>query len=73
MPTPCNLNTPTVFESDPCNGEVKSAACVRDSSLYSELGLTANATQQEINQALYLAVQNLKATVVNLQSQIDNL
>lgn len=73
MPIPCNLNTPTIFETDPCEGNRQSAACVIDSSLYSELGLDENSTQQQINQAFYLALQNLKATVENLQSQIDNL
>lgn len=73
MSIPCNLNTPTVFESDPCNGSRKSAACVVDSSLYSELGLDENSNQQQINQALYLALLNLKATTENLQDQINNL
>jgi hypothetical protein len=66
MSTPCNLNTPTVFQEDLCNGERTPAQCVIDPTLYAELQLSANATQQQINQALYLAFLNLK-------SQIDAL
>jgi hypothetical protein len=73
MPTPCNNYVVPLFEIDECNGEVKSAACVKDSSVYSELSLEANSSQQEINQALYLAFLNLKATTDNLQSQISDL
>jgi hypothetical protein len=63
---PCNLNTPEVFQEDPCNGERIAAQCVTDSAVYTELGLSANSTQQQINQALYLAFLNLK-------SQLDAL
>ena len=70
----CNngINIPTL-ETDPCNGERVSAGCVVDSGIYSELSLPANSTQQQINQALYLAFLNLKATTENLQTQIDLL
>jgi len=73
MSIPCNLSTPTVFEQDECMGERKSAACVNDTTAYVELSLPPNSTQQQINQALYTAFLNLKATVENLQQQIYNL
>ena len=74
MPTiPCNNYVQIVQSEDICLGERKSASCVIDSSVYSELSLPANSTQQEINQALYLAFLNLKATTENLQTQIDLL
>jgi hypothetical protein len=66
MPLPCELNTPTAFQTDECQGERVKAQCVVDSGIYSELQLSANATQQQINQALYLAFLNLK-------SQLDAL
>jgi len=69
----CDNYIVPVFEADPCLGETKPASCVIDSSLYAELGLESNATQQQINQALYLAFLNLKATTENLQTQIDLL
>jgi hypothetical protein len=61
MPTNCSqgLNTP-VLDTDPCNGERVSAGCVVDPNLYSDLGLPINSTQQQINQALYLALKNLQ-------------
>lgn len=70
----CNngINIPTL-ETDPCNGERVSAGCVIDSSLYSELSLSANSTQQQINQAQYLASLNTKSVTDNLQTQIDIL
>ena len=80
MPTPCNNFTVPIFEADPCLGEVKSAACVKDSSIYSELSLPANSSQQEINQAQYLAALNIKAQTENLDNRtailettVDNL
>ena len=73
MPTPCNSYVQIVQSEDICLGEVKSAACVKDASIYAELSLEANSTQQQINQAIYLAFLNLKATTENLQEQITNL
>ena len=73
MPTPCNNYVVPLFEEDICQGEVKSAACVKDASIYAELSLEANSTQQQINQAIYLAFLNLKATTENLQEQITDL
>ena len=74
MPTiPCNTYVQIVQSEDICQGNRVNATCVVDESLYSELSLPANSTQQQINQALYLAFLNLKATTENLQTQIDLL
>ena len=73
MPTPCNNFTVPIFEADPCLGEVKSAAWVKDSSIYSELSLPANSSQQEINQAQYLAALNIKATIENIDATVSGL
>ena len=73
MPTPCDLHINPVFQEDPCQGERTASSCVVDPTVYSELSLSANSTQQQINQAMYLAILNLKATVENLQEQIDAL
>ena len=56
MPTiPCNNYIVPLFQTDECLGDRKPASCVIDSSIYTELGLEADATQQQINQALYLS------------------
>lgn len=73
MPTPCNNYVVPTFEIDECNGETKPTSCVLDSSTYAELGLSENSSQQQINQAFYLAFLNLKATTENLQEQITDL
>jgi len=73
MPTPCNTYVQVVQTPDLCNGETKPASCVIDPTLYSELGLEINSTQQEINQAIYLAFVNFNTTVNSMQVQIDNL
>ena len=67
MSTTCSqgLNTPELIE-DICEGERVLAECVVDSSLYSDLGLSANSTQKQINQALYLAFKILKNILDNL-------
>jgi len=73
MPTPCNNYVVPLFEIDECNGERKSASCVFDSSIYTELGLSENASQQEINQAIYLAFLNLKATTEDIDATVSGL
>lgn len=73
MSIPCQTYVQVVQSEDLCNGETKPAGCIIDSSLYSELGLEENSTQQQINQALYLAFLNLKTITENLQTQIDSL
>ena len=73
MPTPCNNYVTPIFEEDLCQGEVKSASCVKDSSIYPELSLPANSTQQQINQAQYLAALNIKATTENLDTRVTTL
>ena len=67
-----NITIPTLL-TDPCNGITSSASCLIDSTLYAELGLESDSTQQQINQAFYLAFLNLKATTENLQEQITDL
>lgn len=67
------INIPTNLPEDPCGGERIPSSCVTDSSLYSQLGLEEGATQQQINQALYLAFINLKGITDNIQNQINNL
>lgn len=65
---PSNCDTGIVIPSlsqDPCHGDRTPAQCVIDSNLYSELGLSVNATQQQINNALYLAFLNLKNQIEN--------
>ena len=72
MPTiPCNNYVQIVQSEDICLGERKSASCVIDSSVYSEISLPANSTQQEINQALYLTAITTKEVTDGLQTQID--
>ena len=68
MPTTCNQGIVIpALSIDPCGGERIKAECVVDSNLYSDLGLSVNATQQQINNALYLAFKNLKTTLDGLQ------
>lgn len=62
-----------ILNPDPCKGCKTDASCVIDKNLYAELGLSLNSTQEQINQALYLAFLNLRAVTVDLQTQIDNL
>jgi hypothetical protein len=67
MGTTCNQGIAIPdLSTDPCGGERIKAECVVDSNLYNDLGLSANATQQQINNALYLAFKNLKTIVDGL-------
>lgn len=69
MPTSCNqgITIPTLT-TDLCEGKTTKASCVIDSGIYSELSLPANATQQQINQALYNAFRSLKTRVETLEN-----
>lgn len=73
MSTPCNNYVTPIFEEDLCQGEVKSAACVKDSTAYPELSLPSNSSQQQINQAQYLAALNIKATIENIDATVSGL
>lgn len=73
MPTPCNNHIQIVQSEDICQGETKPASCVLDSSIYAELGLEANSSQQQINQAQYLAALNIKATIENIDATVSGL
>lgn len=73
MSIPCQTYIQVVQSEDPCNGERIGAGCVVDSSIYSELSLSANATQQEINQAIYLAYLNLKAITDEIDATVSAL
>lgn len=73
MSTPCNNYVVPLFESDPCNGTHTDASCVLDSSAYTELGLSEDSSQQEINQAQYLAALNIKATIENIDATVSGL
>lgn len=69
MPLPCNQGIIIpILESDQCQGSTTKASCVRDSSLYSELNLPANATQQQINLAFYNTVRSLKERIETLEN-----
>jgi len=56
----CNngIVIPQLIE-DPCNGKTTKASCVRDPTVYPEYSLSENSSQQQINQATYLSIQNL--------------
>lgn len=60
--TDCNLttNTPLNQGEDPCNGQYKSTKCVREENPLTELGVAANSTQQEVNQAIQNAIFSLQ-------------
>lgn len=54
--------------TDLCEGKTTKSACVIDSGVYSELSLPTNATQQQINTALYNAFRSLKTRVETLEN-----
>jgi len=71
--TGCPTYTNVVQSEDNCNGDRKSTKCVIDENTYSQLGLGANSTQEQFNQAIYTALIVLRNKVDNLQEIIDNL
>ena len=73
MPTPCNTYVQVVQNADPCNGESKPSSCIIETNTYPELGISANSSQQQINNALYLAFFNFNITINAMQSKINDL
>jgi len=73
MATTCDSYIVPTLVQDECDGKRINAKCVVDVSAYIELGLTANSSQEDINQALYTVVLAQKALIEDLQTQIDNL
>ena len=73
MSTTCKSEIVPIFEEDICGGDKKNNQCVIDTNSYLELGLNANSTQQQFNQALYTAFISLKVRVDEIESIIDSL
>ena len=69
----CQTHIVPTFENDPCLGDKKSTKCVLDENAFIELNLPANSTQEEINAALYQALQAQVLVNENQQTQIDEL
>jgi hypothetical protein len=69
----CNAEIVPTYSEDLCGGEKKDARCVIDNSVYIDLGIEINSNQQDINQAVYNALQASKTTTDELQLQIDDL
>jgi hypothetical protein len=64
----CNSYVVPIIVPDPCDGDKKSTKCVIDENAFIELNLPANSTQEEINDAMYQALQAqalaISATVI---------
>jgi hypothetical protein len=73
MATTCESHIVPILVQDECGGKRTNAKCVIDVSAYPELGLSANSSQEDINQALYTVVLAQKELIEDLQTQIDNL
>ena len=69
----CDSYIVPVYQEDECGGDKKSTKCVVDSNAFIELGLTANSTQEQINQALYQVLLVQITKIDAMQAQIDAL
>ena len=69
----CKTYIATPLVEDLCNGEVKDARCVKDRNEYVDLEIEADSGQEDINQAVYNALQASKTTTDELQAQIDDV
>lgn len=73
MSNTCQSEVVPIYQNDECNGERKSTTCIIDENTFTQLGLEENSTQEQINNALYVALISLKAQVDAMQEIIDNL
>ena len=67
-----NITLPT-FPTDSCNGKTISSGCVISQNAYTLLDLPANSTQEEINNALVLALNSAFTTNTAQQLVIEAL
>lgn len=65
---------------DPCGGELKSTSCVVHEEAIAYLGLPANSTQEDINTALVLSLQDTRIRlelaeikIIELEQRIEDL
>jgi len=70
----CNngVNIPELI-LEPCKGENISTACVSSPVSITALNLPANSTQQQINTAFVLALQNLLNQIEELTARVEVL
>lgn len=71
----CNngVDIPELLPSEPCKGDYVSTACVAQSGAITALNLPANSTQQQINTAFVLALQNLLNQIEELTARVEVL
>jgi hypothetical protein len=64
---------PLELIEEPCNGDYTSTACISSPVAITALNLPVNATQQQINNALVLAIQNLSNQIAELTARVVEL
>lgn len=74
-----NIATITTI-NDPCNGDMKSTSCLVHTDAIAYLGLPANSTQEDINTALVLSLQDTRirlelaeTTIADLEQRVFDL
>jgi len=68
-----NYITAPELPTDPCNGKTINSTCVISTNAYTLLDLPANSTQEQINNALVLALNSALTTNNAQQLIIDDL
>lgn len=61
------------LEDDPCNGDKKSTACVVHTSSIPSLDLPEDSTQEDINNAIIVALNSANNRIVALETLIEDL
>jgi hypothetical protein len=69
----CNENIVPIQTEDFCNGKRYNTKCLFSDTAYTLLDLPANSTQEEINNALVLALNSAFATNTAQQLVIEDL
>ena len=71
----CYTGTTVPLEliEEPCNGSYTSTACISSPVAITALNLPTNSTQQQINNALVLAIQNLSNQITELTARVVEL
>ena len=72
MITNCEGNIPANLTTDPCKGKRYSTGCVIHPTAISILELPSDSTQEEINNALFLALQSALDRITLLEGRIED-
>ena len=67
------IEVPILFPTDFCKGQKTSTRCIVNQDAITLLQLPPNSTQEEVNNAMVIAIASLINRVVSLEAEVEDL